>query len=316
MGPTMTTAHSGSGDLGRSMELLWQGREHTGRGPKPTLSLSRIVTAAVSLADREGIGALSMRKVAAELGVGTMSLYRYVPGKGELLDLMLDHVNGPASTVSLIADADWRTGLRAVAEGTWELYTEHPWLLQVNQSRPVLGPNALASFNACLTLLGGLGLTDRERIGIILAIEHYVSGTARTYILQQQVAEQSGISDEEFWTAQGVAVETAMRSGAYPEVAQLSDTAFDIGGLDAMRFGLESLLYGLAHRIEGAQAERRDGPEAEPRTLLDMVSDGNEDKPAAEYQAGTGHRTEPVPDAPGQPSGASTGTADEGGRHL
>ena len=93
----MTTdgsARSGSGDLSRSLELLWGTREPATRGPKAELSLERIVDAAVALADREGLGALSMRRVATELGVGTMSLYRHVPGKGELLDLMLDRVGG------------------------------------------------------------------------------------------------------------------------------------------------------------------------------------------------------------------------------
>ena len=87
-----TTEHSGSGDVSRSLELLWGLGERPSRGPKPGLTLDRIVTAAVAVADAEGLGALSMRRVATDLGVGTMSLYRYVPGKAELLDLMLDKV--------------------------------------------------------------------------------------------------------------------------------------------------------------------------------------------------------------------------------
>jgi AcrR family transcriptional regulator len=256
----MTTAHSGSGDLGRSMELLWQGREQSGRGPKPTLSLDRIVSAAVALADREGIAALSMRKVAAELGVGTMSLYRYVPGKGELLDLMLDHVNGPREVVRRsLAGKPWREALEQVAEGTWELYIQHPWLLQVNQSRPVLGPNSLASFDATLAPLRDLGLTSREKVGVIMTINHYVTGTARTYVLQQQTVEESGVSDEEFWAAQGPAVTAALQSGEYPEVAGLAEDAFTIGGREAMRFGLAPLLNGLSALVESRQ---RSGPPA------------------------------------------------------
>lgn len=287
----MTTAHSGSGDLSRSMELLWQGRQQTGRGPRPTLSLPRIVDMAVALADREGIGALSMRKVAAELGVGTMSLYRYVPGKGELLDLMLDEVRDPARTaVVQLAGKDWREGLAAIAEGTWELYTQHPWLLQVNQSRPVLGPNAMAGFNAALALLGGLGLTDRERIGVILTLEHYVSGAARTFVLQQQMAEQTGISDEEFWSAQAPAMESALRGGAYPEVAGLSEDAFAIGGLQAMHFGLRPLLDGLVRLIERTRTERLTAGQNAPGTpLVELTAAAEDDGCIAEYRPEHGH---------------------------
>src|SRR5688500_2426129 len=89
----MTTEHSASGDLDRSLALLWEMDHRPTRGPKPALTLERIVTAAITIADAEGLAGLSMRRVAAELGVGTMSLYRYVPGKGELLDLMIDRIN-------------------------------------------------------------------------------------------------------------------------------------------------------------------------------------------------------------------------------
>src|SRR5687768_86463 len=122
----MTTdgvARSGSGDLNRSLELLWGTGEPAARGPKPGLNLPRIVDAAVALADREGLGALSMRRVAAELGVGTMSLYRHVPGKGELLDLMLDKVGGmnedPSTWDSI---TDWRGALEKLARGLWKQF--------------------------------------------------------------------------------------------------------------------------------------------------------------------------------------------------
>lgn len=241
----MTTAHSGSGDLNRSLELLWQGKEPASRGPKPGLTLERIVTAGVELADREGLDALSMRKVAAELEVGTMSLYRYVPGKGELLDLMLDHVNGPPEALEEHRGKDWRGTLELMAHGTWQLYLSHPWLLQVNQSRPILGPNALGTLDFALAGLGDLDLTGREKVAVILAVNHYVTGTARTYVLQQQVIHESGITDDEFWAAQEPTLNQAMASGNYPEISQLPEDAFSIGGDEALEFGLKSLLDGL-----------------------------------------------------------------------
>ncbi|CAN5343743.1 TetR/AcrR family transcriptional regulator [soil metagenome] len=241
----MTTAHSGSGDLSKSLELLWRGKEPAGRGPKPGLSLTAIVAAAVTLADRDGLAAVSMRNVATELGVGTMSLYRYLPGKGELLDLMLDHVEGPPEALAEHRGKDWRATMEFVARGSWELYVSHSWLLQVNQSRPILGPNALAGFEFCLAGLDGLGLTGREKVAMIMALDHYVTGTARRFVNHQQLVRESGITDEEFWAAQAPLLEQAMASGRYPELAGLSEDAFGMGGAEALEFGLGPLLDGL-----------------------------------------------------------------------
>lgn len=255
----MTTAHSGSGDLGRSLALLWGVDDAPSRGPKPGLTLEQIVTAAVELADSEGLGALSMRRVAGELGTGTMSLYRYVPGKGELLDLMLDHVSFPAAAHRR-PPRSWRKALEQVAHGIWDLYHEHPWLLQVNQSRPVLGPNSLAGMDYALAGMDKLPLTGREKVAVIMTIDHLVTGTARTYVQQEQAAAETGLSDEDFWGAQEPLLVEAMESGRYPHVAQLPEDAFSIGGTEALQFGLGPLLDGL----ETLVAKRK--PAALPRS--------------------------------------------------
>ncbi|SFC22120.1 TetR/AcrR family transcriptional regulator [Streptomyces aidingensis] len=266
----MTTAHSGSGDPRRSMELLWRDTaDRPARGPRPALCLRRIVAAAVELADREGLEALSMRRVAAELGVGTMSLYRYLPGKGELLDLMLDQVVGPPEAPpppeSAAGDARtgprWRHDMAALARSMWRLYLAHPWLIHVNQSRPVLGPNSLAGFEHALASLDGLGLSGKEKVKIIMAIEHYVTGTARTFIQQRQVAEQSGVSDDEFWASQGPILAEVLAGGKFPEVAKLPADSFAIDGEEALEFGLGPLLDGLA--VVVAHRARHPAPPAD-----------------------------------------------------
>ncbi len=247
----MTTAHSGSGDLNRSLQLLWRGRETSTRGPKPGLTLEGIVAAAVELADREGLGALSMRRVATELGVGTMSLYRYVPGKGELLDLMLDHVNDPGEEEhEEHRHKGWRHLLELVGVGMFDLYRRHPWLLQVNQTRPLLGPNSLRGFDIALSCLDGLGLTGQEKVSVIVTMDAYITGIARVYILHQQAAEESGITDEEFWAAQSPIIETAMHTGCYPHVFQLDEDSFALPYDESMRFGLARLLDGLETFLE------------------------------------------------------------------
>lgn len=97
--------HSGKGDPARSLALLWRTSERTSRKGKPDLSVDRIVRAGIEIADAEGLAALSMRRVAERLGVGTMSLYTYVPGKAELLDVMLDTVYGETARPQDVAGA-------------------------------------------------------------------------------------------------------------------------------------------------------------------------------------------------------------------
>lgn len=251
----MTTEHSGSGDITRSLELLWSGKEQPSRGPRPGLTLDHIVVTAVGLANREGLSALSMRKVATELGVGTMTLYRYVPGKGELLDLMLDHVNAPGEDLGKYRGEGWRTAMEVIAEGSWTLYTQNPWLLQVNQVRPVLGPNSMAGFEFALAALDDVPLTGQEKVRMLTTLDAYMVGAARTHVLQQQAAAQTGLSDEDFWTAQVPYLERALAGGAYPRTAALPEDSFSTSGEDAMRFGLRALLDGFQSLIDGRKRD-------------------------------------------------------------
>lgn len=250
----MATEQSGSGDIQRSLELLWGLKEAPTRGPKPGLTLQEIVRTAVAAADADGIESLSMRRVATDLGVGTMSLYRYVPGKSELLELMLDHVYGPSSDLDTYRGKDWRTVMEAVARGSWEMHLEHHWLLQVNLARPLLGPNAVASFDFAMAALAGLGLTDRERLSVIVAIDGYVTGSARTHINGLEAAKRTGVSDYDFWAAQEPVLTRAMEGGAYPAMAGLSEDTFTVDGQQLFEFGLVRMLDGLSDFVEPRRA--------------------------------------------------------------
>ncbi|MFC9683799.1 TetR/AcrR family transcriptional regulator [Streptomyces sp. NPDC056948] len=244
-----STETSGSGDIGRTLELLWDTGRRPSRGPKPTLTLDRIVEAAVQVADAEGLGGLSMRRVAAELGTGTMSLYRYVPGKGELLDLMLDRVQRRSDNPSDLGDDGWRAALEAVGRTTLALYRRHPWLIHVNNARPVLGPSAVDGMEKILTRIRPMGLTDPELVSAVIMIDGYVVGAARTQLYEREAEHRTGLTDAEFWQAQVPVLEKAMASGRYPVMASLSEDTFG-SDFDHFEFGLQRILDGLEALVE------------------------------------------------------------------
>ncbi|ANB07013.1 TetR family transcriptional regulator [Streptomyces ambofaciens] len=239
------TETSGSGDIGRTLELLWDTGRRPSRGPKPGLTLDRIVEAAVEIADREGLAAVSMRRIATDLGTGTMSLYRYVPGKAELLDLMLDRVQRTSEDPGDLGDGSgWRAALEALGREALALHRRHSWLLDVNQSRPVLGPSALDGMEKVLTRIKPMGLTDPELLSVIIMLDGYVVGAARTQVYQEEAERSSGLTDAQFWAAQQPVLEKVMTSGRYPVLASLSEDTFG-PGFDHFEFGLQRILDGL-----------------------------------------------------------------------
>ncbi|MGW0822143.1 TetR/AcrR family transcriptional regulator [Streptomyces sp. NPDC002845] len=238
------TETSGSGDIARTLELLWDTGRRPSRGPKPGLTLDRIVETAVQVADSEGLEAVSMRRIATELGTGAMSLYRYVPGKGELLDLMLDRVQRPSENPANLGDGSWRSALEALGRATLGVYRRHPWLLQVNQSRPILGPSALDGLEKVLSLIRPMGLTDPELISAIIMVDGYVVGAARTQLYAQEAERRTGLTDKEFWEAHGPVLEKVMAGGRYPVLASLSEDTFG-PDFDHFEFGLQRMLDGL-----------------------------------------------------------------------
>ncbi|MGP4044227.1 TetR/AcrR family transcriptional regulator [Streptomyces sp. 2A115] len=242
------TETSGSGDILRTLELLWDTGRRPSRGPKPGLTLDRIVETAVRIADAEGLEAVSMRRISTELGTGTMSLYRYVPGKGELLDLMLDRVQRPGDDVTALGE-NWRATLEALARESLALYQRHPWLLRVNQSRPVLGPSAIDGMEKVISRIKPMGLRDPELVSVVIMIDSYVTGAARTRLYAQEAEHRTGLTDAEFWAAQYPVLEKVMTSGRYPVMASLSDDAFSTE-FDHFEFGLQRILDGLEAFVE------------------------------------------------------------------
>lgn len=140
-----------------SSDFLWTDRPQPTRGPKPALTPQRVADTGIALAVAEGLGALSMQRIAAELGFTKMSLYRYVPGKAELVALMVERAIGAPPAV---APADWRAGLGAWASGMLDRFLAHPWALEATLGPRPIGPNELAWMEAAVSVLVGTGLTE------------------------------------------------------------------------------------------------------------------------------------------------------------
>ncbi|MCO1658916.1 TetR/AcrR family transcriptional regulator [Pseudonocardia humida] len=156
--------------------LLWGRREAPRRGPKATLTIDEIVRAAVGVADADGLAAVSMAKVAAELGRSTMALYRHVRSKDELLMLMGD---AAVATPPDLSGADWRTGLTTWALSIVETLREHSWFTQLPLSGPPVGPNNLAWFESALRALTDTPLAELEKVGVVQNLITLVHGEVR-----------------------------------------------------------------------------------------------------------------------------------------
>lgn len=238
--------------LEKSLQLLWEGLPESKKGPKPLLSLAQIVDAGIEISDAEGLHALSMRRLAQRLKVGTMSLYRYVPSKAELLNLMLDAVVGPDAHQLKASEEGWRRFLEVTAWGDRKLYLEHPWVLQSSWTRPVLGPNSMADMELNLSGLQDLPFSDREKMNLVTSLDSFVMGAVRQELLWQNAAAESDMTDDQFWEHQIPNMEAAMASGRYPAMADLAEDTFDGSWEESFSFGLQLMLDGL----EGSVAAR------------------------------------------------------------
>jgi AcrR family transcriptional regulator len=158
--------------LPRVLEMLWR------ETPPPRrlrgLSRDRIVAAAIEIADADGLAGLSMARLAERLGCGTMSLYRHVASKDELLIFMLSAAPSPPPPTH----GDWRRALSDWATGLWDVYHRHPWILYTASMGPPADPGQLAWLEAGLSALGSTGLSERDKVSSVISLLHYVRGAA------------------------------------------------------------------------------------------------------------------------------------------
>ncbi|MFE5126028.1 TetR/AcrR family transcriptional regulator [Streptomyces sp. NPDC056669] len=241
----MATEENGTG-LPASIEAAWGLRERPGKGPRPGLTLGRIVDAAVGIASADGLGAVSMSRVAAELGVSTMSLYRYVSAKDELLVLMEDAAYGPTPPGD--PAEDWRAGFTDWAWGLRTALARHPWAVRIPISTPPSTPNSVAWMERGLACLRHTGLSEGEKVSVLMLVSGFVRNEARLTTDLRAANRRTGDSPETSMAAWARLLERVTDAKRFPAVtAALRTGEFGAPGGpdDEFVFGLERILDGV-----------------------------------------------------------------------
>lgn len=203
----------------------------------------------MALADAGGLEKLSMRSLSDALGISTMAVYRYVPGKPELLDLIIDRAYSelPQETPS---EAGWEQRLERVARDEWDLYLAHPWMLSVSTYRAPLGPNGLRKFERDLSAVAGSGLSDLEMDLVVTSLSNFVRGAARFALEGRAAVQQTGKTDLEWWEANAGVLQKMASPGDFPLASRIGTAAGsayegDARALTAFEFGLRRFIEGV-----------------------------------------------------------------------
>ncbi|MET9959555.1 TetR/AcrR family transcriptional regulator [Streptomyces sp. NPDC006326] len=267
----MPTERTSAGDPARTLQLLWRGSSSDrGRGPRRGLSIDAVVEAATAIADAEGLDAVTMRRVAKELGVVPMTLYTYVPGKAELLDLMLDAAYARMHRTDTTGQP-WRERVTAIAEENKALADRHPWAATVSTARPPLGPGQMAKYEHELSALDGLGLSDVEMDDCLTHLLTFVQACARAAADTRAAQHDSAMNDQQWWELNAPLLSRVLDENAYPTAVRVGaaagaahGSAYDPG--HAYAFGLQRVLDAFAALIDRGPKDRAGCPTASGRT--------------------------------------------------
>lgn len=210
------------------------------RGPKPAFSPTQIALAAIRIADKEGLDAVTMQRVAHALGLTTMALYRYFPGKAELVAIMIDSAGEPSPRFE-DSSLPWKERLRAWAHSCAAIYRHHPWFLQATTiRRTLMGPNELSWMEAALKMLTESGLSPASAYNAFFAI----IGHVRAHAMFQQIKTQTS-SPRKFTRDLSRLLQS--EAGKYPALQAVLDSgAFDAHPAQTFDFGLSCILDGIS----------------------------------------------------------------------
>lgn len=253
----LVTTRRGSGTVVRSMGTVVQGTGGRAAPPRAGgsgargLTRGRILTAAVQIADREGLEAVSMRRLAGALGVAPMSLYRHVAGRDEL-EVLLVRAVFSTSPLPQPMPTGWRQRLETVYRLQWRLYRSHPWLAELTPiTRPPLAPEAMLHSEWTLEALADLDLEPRERSRAALALPALVHGLAIEALGEIRAERESRVRNEQWWMTIEAEVSELLRGGAFPRLASFDAS----GGVTRGVEGLDQVFeHSLGRYLDGLTA--------------------------------------------------------------
>jgi AcrR family transcriptional regulator len=232
---------------------IWARPEPAARLPR--FSRERIAQAALAIADAEGFAAVTMRRVAAELGSGTMSLYRYIATKADLAALLDDALMGEAIIADGELPGDWRAALAMIAHRTRDVYLRHPWAIAAlhgeaggGRSTP-MGPNALGHFEQSLAALDGAPFDLRGKLDLLTIVDDYVMGHVLR-IAGMHPSARSGTGPGEAAQAMKF-VQSQLESGRFPQLQAMAADPAGSAVIDASRLE-QRFELGLNALIDGA----------------------------------------------------------------
>ena len=225
---------------GQTSEVVWERLQRA--TPRTQREVARIVAAAIEVADRDGLDALSMRRLASNLGTGTTSLYRYVLSKEELLTLMVDAVN--ASDLKTPPSGDWRTKFTTLAREHRQQLLAHPWLVAEIASRPAIGPNTLRAADEILGVAIGMGLDPTTAGSVVATLLRFVRGSAADELAELDATRRTGMTQEEWRDSIAPYVRGVIESGHFPAFTSVVMSA-DPTDDEQFEFGLARLLDGF-----------------------------------------------------------------------
>jgi AcrR family transcriptional regulator len=238
----------------RLLNLLW--RESLPprpglRGPRQAVTVDEVVRAGIAIADRDGYDRVSIRTIAAELGLRPMSLYTYVPSKEALIVLMVDAVAMQDAPID--PTLPMRDRMAAIAQRVREELLAHPWLLEVPPWRQVLGPGRIGRYERQLAALDGTGLSDLEMDRVIAALSDFATGNARMAVAAARSAQQ--MSDAQWWEVYGPVLTRVIQPTDFPlatRVGAVTGEAYQAPGDPEGAFA-----YGLARLLDGIERRHR-----------------------------------------------------------
>ncbi|MEW5917297.1 MAG: TetR/AcrR family transcriptional regulator [Gemmatimonadota bacterium] len=232
--------------LRRRSELLWEDRSPPSRGPKPSLTPNDVVHAAIAIADKDGLGALTMQNVSAKLGLTTMAVYRYFPSKEALYDAIVDAGMGSPPPPKEPRE-HWRTEVARVAHAKRAMLIARPWLAELPFVAAPHGPNWLSWLEAVVDPFVRTGLAPADAAQMLSIIDGYTRGASDTAISLAR-AQARGVSVEEWAAAVGADLGRAIGDPRFPTFAAILTTPTHGPGLsldESFDFGLQRVLDGI-----------------------------------------------------------------------